>query len=73
MPFQQESNREERKRQVGGGGAIYELQDILGMSLEYLQTSTTLDRIGQYFLTPTGVLHRKIWYGILIMIHVVSK
>ena len=28
----------------------------LGMSLEYLQTTTTLDRIGQYFLTPTSVL-----------------
>ena len=61
-----------RERKVKGG-ALYDLEDILGMSLEYLQTSTTLDRIGQYFLTPTGVLHRKIWYGILMLIRVVSK
>ena len=46
--------------------AMYTLSDIIGMTLEHLNSTSTLDRIGQYFLTPSGEVHRKIRHGIYV-------
>ena len=53
--------------------ALPEDADILGMTLDFLQTTNTFDRIGQYFIVPSGVVQRYVKYGILILMKAVSN
>ena len=66
--YQYDRQAHKLKIRTRKGNAKYSLSDTLGMTLEYLNTSSTLDCISQYFLTPSGVLLRHIRYGILILI-----
>ena len=69
----QSTTQKLKKRERKNGHPKYSLADILGMTLDFLQTTNTFDRIGQYFIVPSGVVQRYVKYGILILMKAVSN